>query len=143
MNVTVCVADPDNIEDPLMRDLVERGEAKVARLIPVDEWEYSIYKVTYYRGGSCGDEENSRVCLVAYLLSRDNGIEYDADEHSPNCSWMKWEVVEEGIKPPHRKTEWGHSGLIGWGRHSSVVALKENYRIHGHTPGIYRRREIV
>lgn len=73
--------------DPLALLLMSQG-AESFKLVPVSEWKYNIYKVTYTR--------NNKVIKSGYLVSTEAHIECEVDLYFPcdDCE-AEWEFVEE------------------------------------------------
>jgi len=119
-SVSQCLVDA---KDPLALALVEQG-ADIFQLVPVSEWKYTIYKVTYFHGDIDQPEERSRKFKEGYILSMPNWIENDADVGF-NYDWCKWEVIEEDVKP---LTDYRNS-TYGRGLYPTIDNLKQIYRI--------------
>lgn len=113
--------------DSLALSMVNEG-ASVFKLKPVDEWEWTIYKVIYYSYGKLGDIENSIIGSIWYILSTDFHIDVDVERFSPDCSWMSWDPIEEVMNVPRRHSEFGHENY-GYGKYRTVEELKRDYRI--------------
>jgi hypothetical protein len=74
--------------DPLALSMVAEG-ASTFKMVPVSEWKYYIYKVTYSR-----DEKMQHVVKTGYIVATDTHVECDVERHAPNDCWMLWELVE-------------------------------------------------
>jgi hypothetical protein len=77
---------------------------QTAELIPVSQWVYNLYKVTYWSGDPAvaGSRQVSSTSITA---SCENHLSSDAWEHPPrNAEFITWEVVKENV---------GHPRVIG------------------------------
>jgi hypothetical protein len=69
------------------------------KLIPVDQWIYDLYKVTYWSGDP--DVAGSRVIKSIHLASScENHLSSDANENAPGECWMSWEIVKHNVGRP-------------------------------------------
>ena len=73
-------------------------------LIPVSQWVYNLYKVTYW--SSDPDVAGSREVGSRWIASSsENHMTSDAWEHPPSfAEFMTWEIVKENV---------GHPRVIG------------------------------
>lgn len=77
---------------------------KPVELVPVAQWVYDLYKVTYWSGDPdvAGSREVGSTSIVA---ASENHMKSDAWEHPPhNAEYMTFEVVKENV---------GHPRVIG------------------------------
>ncbi len=72
-------------------------------LVPVSEWVYDLYKVSYWTEPP---ELDGKLISTKHIASScDNHLASDANENAPHrCNWMSWEVVKENV---------GHPRVIG------------------------------
>ena len=70
------------------------------QLVPVSQWVYDLYKVTYWSGDP--DVAGSRVVKTTHIASSSEGhLQSDANESAPSDeSYYTWEVVKENIGHP-------------------------------------------
>jgi len=102
---------------------------KTCKLISTNQWQYSIYKVTYVFGE--WDESKSREDLLKlsrrkleyYVLATDSHIEGDADRFSPDCDWFFYDKVEEVGTLSRTRTH------LGYGKYKTIESLKMAYCI--------------
>jgi hypothetical protein len=105
--------------------MVEQG-ADTFQLVPVKDWDYKIFKVTYFRDEACKHEIKS-----GYIMSTPGHIESEVEDHG-GCSWgwCTWDPIEDlQGKVPFGKGVYGHPQSYGYGLYDSVVALKKGYKI--------------
>lgn len=73
-----------------------------AELVPVSEWVYNLYKVSYW---SADPEQGGRLVSTKHLAATASHIGGEADHEAPNgCEYMTWEPVRENV---------GHPRVIG------------------------------
>jgi hypothetical protein len=129
--VAQCLIDAG---DPLALELVSQG-ADIVRMIPVSEWEWNIYKVTYYNGLYDEDQDleilkkNSYGHKSYYLFSTDDHVEGDAGRFSPSCDWYAWENEEEVKGRIPRR---GSFEKLGYGLYKTISELKKGYGLLQH-----------
>lgn len=72
-------------------------------LIPVSQWVYDLYKVSYWVGEP---EKGGRVVKTTHIASSsENHLSTEANENAPSwCDFMTWDVVKEDV---------GHPRVIG------------------------------
>lgn len=80
----------------------------MTKLIPVSQWVYNRYKVTFTRG------ENGPVIKEAFLVSTDSHVDYKVEERAGQMTggsslytppesewvWFQWELVKENVPAP-------------------------------------------
>ena len=69
-------------------------------LVPVSQWVYDLYKVTYWSGDP--DVAGSQVIKTAHIASSsESHLQSDANENAPrdDC-YYTWEVVKENVSHP-------------------------------------------
>jgi hypothetical protein len=73
-----------------------------AELIPVSQWVYNLYKVSYWTDQR---ELGGKLISTIHVASTESHIPSDAVEYAPQrADWMTWDVVKEGV---------GHPRVIG------------------------------
>ncbi len=77
---------------------------KPVELVPVAQWVYDLYKITYWSGDP--DVAGSRIVgSTSIASSSENHLKSDAWEHAPSfAEYMTFEVVKENV---------GHPRVIG------------------------------
>jgi hypothetical protein len=71
---------------------------QTAKLIPVAQWIYDLYKVTYW---SDDPDKGGRAIKVIHLTaSCENHLESDANANCPGPYWMSWEIVKHNVGQP-------------------------------------------
>jgi hypothetical protein len=73
---------------------------QTAELIPVSQWVYDLYKVTYW-----SDEpgKGGRAIKVIHLTAAcENHLESDANRNAPGECWMTWEIVKHNVGQPRQ-----------------------------------------
>lgn len=70
---------------------------QTAELVPVSQWVYDLYKVSFWTA------ENGRVLKTQHFAaSNESHMWSDANEHCPGgCEWMSYEIVKENVGQPH------------------------------------------
>lgn len=72
---------------------------QTAELIPVSQWIYNLYKVTYFRGDP--DAGGMLIKTVHITGTSDSHVESDASWCAPQDEcYYKWEVVKENVGHP-------------------------------------------
>ena len=103
--------------DPLALSMLEQG-GKPFKMVPLSEWDWQIFKVSYFKGFMDDDAKPFR---VAYMISTPTHIEDDCHDMNENHDWAEWDSVEK-LK--------GFNGRGGsYGLFSSIENLKERYRL--------------
>ena len=69
-------------------------------LIPVSQWVYNLYKVSYYTGEPT--IAGSRLIRTRQIASAsENHLDSAVWEHAPyDAQWANWEVVKENVGSP-------------------------------------------
>lgn len=71
-------------------------ELKPVELVPVSQWVYDLYKVSYW---TC--EGGQLLKTQHFAASSESHMWSDANEHCPGgCEWMSYEVVKENVGHP-------------------------------------------
>ena len=85
-------------------------------LVPVAQWVYDLYKVTYWR-----DEQMTRFIKTMFFASSSEGhLLADIDENAPGSEcYYTWETVKENV---------GHPRQIGT---LHGLPISESARSHG------------
>ncbi len=82
----------------MMDELNEDDPFPVAKLIPVSEWVWHLWKVTYHRG------ENGPVEHIRYTVCTETHVEGEVcdgdDWPSRELTHVKWEPVADNVKAP-------------------------------------------
>jgi hypothetical protein len=72
-------------------------ELKPVELVPVSQWVYDLYKVSYWTcdGGQLLKTQHFAASNESHMWSA-------ANENAPgdHCEWMTWEVVKENVGHP-------------------------------------------
>ena len=65
-------------------------------LVPVSEWTWNLYRVTYSR-----DKEGQDVAATEWMVATDSHIEGEVERSGPSFAhWFSWELMEAGIQEP-------------------------------------------
>ena len=112
MKTSVCQSLIDK-GDPLSLAMLADG-ASVFNLIPVKDWKYFIFKVTYAR-----DEDMQKVIKSGYMIGTRNHIEIDAEIYSPGIRvWFTCDEIElVSVSPSESQF------------YDSMDELKQDYRL--------------
>lgn len=75
---------------------------QTAQLIPVSQWVYNLYKVTYFTGVT---EPGRPIKTIHLAASSEGHLHSDVEEYAPRdeCQYT-WELVKENV---------GHPRVIG------------------------------
>lgn len=72
---------------------------QTVELVPVSEWVYDLYKVSYWTSPPELDGVLIRTTHIA--SSSENHLASEANEYAPHhCEWMTWDVVKENVGHP-------------------------------------------
>ena len=95
----------------------------MTELIPVSQWVYNLYKVSYWTSEI---ELDGRLLSTTYIASSsENHLASDANENAPSmCNWMTWEVVKENV---------GHPRVVGqmYGQNVHESGIAHGRRLAG------------
>ncbi len=75
---------------------MEPKEIRTATLVPVSEWVYNRYRITYMAS------EDGPVLLTKHLVSTDNHLEGTIEQNWPSKFYThyRWEVLEANVARP-------------------------------------------
>ena len=73
------------------------------QLIPVSQWVYDLFKVTYWSVEP--EKDGYQMKTIHLAVASENHLKADADENIPEaCTFMTWERVKENV---------GHPRIVG------------------------------